>query len=335
MLNVAVVGSGYIGLSHIEAYKALDGAQVVCVINRSKEKNEKGVCAAGAPCKAYTSLEEALKEEVIDLVDVCTPTNTHEQFVIEAANAGRHVLCEKPVTFEMDAFDRMSEACAKNGVRFMVAQVARWWPEFQVIKDCVDAGKLGKIHMIYEKRLAQHPTWSAWHRKPEVSGGGLYDMNVHDIDFLYTLFGMPERVYATGWKSPSGCWNHVATNISWKDGTRAICETSLEMTGNFPFSIEFRGCGDKGTIAYSLTAGHNIKDGERGFDFNFYPAGTETVEALEAKQGDMFVGEIGGFIDAINAGTPAPVTLEQSRAVLKIVLAIRKSLEEGTIESLA
>jgi len=331
MFNVALVGAGYIGMAHIGAYKNIPGAKVVAVINRNPEHGAKGVEAAGGDCKYYATLDEALADKKIDIVDICTPTNLHEEFVIKAANAKCHVLCEKPVTFDLESFDRMADACKANNVYFMVAQVARWWPEFITIKDYIRQNKLGNIHMIYEKRLAQHPNWATWHRNPEISGGGLYDINVHDIDYLYSLFGMPCRIYANGWKSPSGCWNHVSTNLTWEDGTNAICETSLEMKGQFPFSIEFRGCGDNGTIVYQLTAGHNIKDGERGNNFVYYPAGEDKVIPIEAEQKDMFVAEISDFINAIKCGTDVPVPPAQSRQVLRIILAIKKSLEEGSV----
>jgi len=334
-MNIAVAGTGYIGLAHIAAIRGLKDAKVVAVVNRSEKSNLKGLEAAGEGCRAYTTLRDALEHEKIDVVDVCTPTDTHEAFVIEAASAGCHVLCEKPVTLEMESLERMLSACEKSGVRFMAAQVARWWPEFTVIKEYVDQGKLGPIRMIYEKRLAQSPAWSTWRAQPQVSGGGLYDMNVHDIDFLYTLFGVPESVYASGWKSPTGCWDHLVTCLNWAGGAKAVVETSISMTGNFPFSIEFRGCGDKGTLVYSLTAGHNIMDGERGFDFNFYPTGSDETVRLSAEQKDMFAGEIGGFLDAIRTGSPAPVTPDESRDVMKIVLAVRRSLDEGAIVRLA
>ncbi len=334
MFNVALVGAGFIGMAHIEAYKKIPDAKVVAVINRSAEKGAKAVEAAGGDCTYYATLDEALAAKKIDAVDICTPTNLHEEFVVKAAGAKCHVLCEKPATFDLESFDRMAGACKANNVYFMVAQVARWWPEFITIKDYIRQGKLGNIHMIYEKRLAQHPNWSTWHRKPEISGGGLYDMNVHDIDYLYSLFGMPCQVYANGWKSPSGCWNHISTNLTWEDGTNAICETSLEMTGPFPFSIEFRGCGDNGTIAYSLTAGHNIKDGEQGSNLVYYPAGEEGAMHIEAEQKDMFVGEISDFIHAVKEETEVPVPPAQSRQVLKIILAIKKSLEEGIVVKL-
>lgn len=331
MLHIALVGAGYIGQNHIAALKSMEDAKIVAVICRGATHGAQVAEQVGGECRHYTTLAAALLEKHIDIVDICTPTYLHEQYAIEAAQAKCHVLCEKPVTLTMESFERMIAACEKNNTRFMVAQVARWWPEFMTIKEQVDAGKLGKIHMIYEKRIAQHPQWSTWHRDPEKSGGGLYDMNVHDIDYLYTLFGMPTQVYAHGWKSESGCWNHVIANLSWSSGVKAVCETSLEMTGNFPFSIEFRGTGDLGTIHYALTAGMNINDGERGSSLVWYPAGSEEVVPVQVEQTDMFAGEIRGFLDAIENGTPMPVMPEQSRDVLKIVLAMKDSLENNTI----
>lgn len=186
--------------------------------------------------------------------------------------------------------------------------------------------------MIYEKRLAQHPNWTTWHRDPSKSGGGLYDMNVHDIDYLYSIFGKPESVYCNGWKSPTGCWNHVCTSLRWKNGTKAVVETSLEMTGNWPFSIEFRATGDKGTIDYSLTAGFNINDeADRGSNLNWYPAGEEASYPIVAEQTDMFAGEVKEFFAAIKENREASVTLEQNRGVLEIIEASIRSLEENTV----
>lgn len=327
MFNVVLVGSGYVAQNHVAAYKALNNARLAAIVGIPIEPARK--LAEDNGCKAFSTLSEALSSAEANLVDICTPTWTHEQFALEAANAKCHVLCEKPVTLTLQSLERMIGACEQNGVRFMAAQVARWWPEFITIKDYIAGGKLGDIHMIYEKRLAQHPNWASWHRDPLKSGGGLYDLNIHDIDFLYSCLGMPDSVYAVGWKSPSGCWNHVCTSLTWPSGAKAICETSMEMTGNYPFSVEFRGTGDKGTLVYQLTAGFNINDGAGTSRFMWCPAGeTETLE-LTAPNMDMFTGEIAEFLSAIEQNRPAAVTPEQSRDVLKIVLATAKSLEEG------
>lgn len=330
-MKFAVIGSGYIAQNHIAAIQQAPDSTLAAIVARNGEKGAQ--LAAQAGCAYYPTLEEAVTGAGVTAVSICVPTYLHEEFVIEAARLKCHVLCEKPVTFTVESFDRMARACKDAGVRFMVAQVARYWPEFAVIKRYLDGKKLGKVHMIYEKRICQHPTWSTWHRDPDKSGGALYDMNIHDIDFLVSCLGRPAKLYATGWKSESGCWNHVATNLTWPDGTQAVVETSFEMTGAWPFSIEFRGVGDLGTLSYELTAGVNINDGERGSNLMWYPAGGEP-EPLEAEQSDMFREEVAEFVSGVREGRPFAVTDDQVRTVLKIVLATKKSLEEGCVVKL-
>ena len=331
MFKVAVAGSGYIAQNHFGALKKIEDVEIVAVIGRNPETC--GKVAEEYGCKWVKTLKEA-RDIGANVVDICLPTDLHEAWVVEAADLGMHVICEKPITFTVESFDRMVAACEKAGVRFMVAQVARWWPEFITMKQYLDEGRLGSIHMIYEKRICQHPTWTTWHRDPKKSGGGLYDLNIHDIDYLYSIFGKPCSVYATGWKSPTGCWNHVCTSLIWESGVRAIVETSLEMTGNWPFSIEFRATGDKGTLNYALTAGLNINDGERGSNLNFYPAGQEKIEAIQVEQTDMFEGELREFFNAVKENREACVTFEQNRGVLQIIEATIKSLEENVVVKL-
>ncbi|MDD2560877.1 MAG: Gfo/Idh/MocA family oxidoreductase [Eubacteriales bacterium] len=330
MLRVAIVGSGFMGKSHAEAYKALPGVELAGIINPNP-KNAVPL-ARETGCGYFASLEDAVKEGPLDIVSVCTPTYLHEQYVIEAAQAGCHVLCEKPVTFTLESFDRMVKACQDNGVKLMVAQVARWWPEFIDIARRLNGGELGRIHMIYEKRLCQLPTWSTWHRDPAKSGGGLYDLNIHDIDFLVSVYGRPESVFATGHKGDGGAWMYVVTSLLWPNGVKATVETCIEMPGPWPFSIEFRGAGDRGTLHYNLQAGMNIKDGEQNSNYTWYPAGAQAPETLPVAQTDMFVSEITEFVDAVKNNGELPVPLAESRVVLEVVLATLRSLEEGGIQ---
>lgn len=327
MFHVAMIGSGFIAKQHALAYQALPGTRLAAIINPNPETAEK--VAKDFACKYYATLDEAFNDQKFDIVDVCAPTHLHEQYVIQAAKAGCHVLCEKPVTFTLESFDRMTAACRENGVKFMVAQVARWWPEFVSIRNQLQNGKLGKVQMIYEKRLCQLPAWTVWHRDPQRSGGGLYDLNIHDIDFLVSIYGKPRSVYAIGWKTELGCWMHVVSSLIWPGGVKAVVETCLEMPGPWPFSIEFRGSGDKGTLHYALQAGVNITDGEQGSNYVWYPAGEDQPQPLHTEQRDMFKDEIEEFVNAISENREAAVTAAQSRQVLEVILATRKSLEEG------
>lgn len=328
MLQVAMIGGGYIGDCHIAAYKAMDPAlaRLSAIIDANPTAGQAAAEKAG--CQYFATLEEAFAAYAIDVVDICVPTFLHERFVLQAAQAGKHVLCEKPVTLSLESFDRMHQACIDNNVKFMTGQVVRFMPEYVEFATRMRAGQLGDLHLLTEKRLCQHPAWTSWHRDPEKSGGGLFDLNTHDIDYIYSLFGLPESVSAVGWKTDTGCWNQVATLLRWKD-KQAVCETSLEMTGDFPFTVEVRASGDAGTLHYQATAGVNIKDAETLGNFIHYPTGGEP-QKVEVSQYDAFHREIESFLLAVKNDTDVPIPPEQTRDVVRILLATKEALETGS-----
>ena len=332
MLNAVMVGGGYIGDCHIAAYQALapDLIRLAAIVDANPTAGKRAAEKAG--CPYFETLEQALAVTQADIVDICVPTFLHEMFVLKAASFGKHVLCEKPVTLSLAGFDRMHAACKAAGVKFMTGQVVRFSPEFSEFARLIKAGTLGKLHMLSEKRLCQHPAWTTWHRDPEKSGGGLFDLNTHDIDFIYSLFGLPESVSAVGWKSETGCWNHVTTLLRWQD-KQAVCETSLEMTGDYPFSVGVRATGDEGTLEYRATAGINIKDAALQGSFYHFPMGQQP-RPVEPEQYDPFTREIREFSLAVKNNTPVPIPPEQTREVLRILLATREALETGNTVTL-
>ena len=329
MFRIVVVGTGFIGSSHIKAIGNIKGVVLDAIVEQNRERGEEAAAQAG--CAWYPSFEEMLGQgEKPDLAVIALPTFLHEEYVIRAAQAKINVLCEKPATLSIDSFDRMASACKENGVYFMVAQVVRWWPEFVETKQLLSENKVGKLRMVYEARLAQHPGWTSWHTDPQKSGGGLFDLHIHDIDYLYSLFGMPESVYAVGWKSATGCWNHIVSNFKWKDGLKAVCEASMDMRGGHPFTIQLRVAGDDGTLDYRFVAGVNIKDGNQTADLMYYPDGKEAVR-IEVKQSDPYEQEVRAYVRAIKEHREPPILPCESRDVLRIVSGISQSLETESV----
>lgn len=331
MLKVAIVGSGYIGNSHIDAYNKIskDRVQVVALIDANKKAGMNAADLAGA--KYYENLSDAAADTHFDIVDICVPTFLHKAFTVEAANMGKHVLCEKPAALSVEDFDEMWNTCKKNNVKYMTGQVVRFFAEYEETSKRVKSGKLGNIHMLSEKRLCQHPAWSTWHTDPNKSGGGLVDLNTHDIDYIYSLFGMPESLSAVGWKNKTGCWNHIATLLKWKD-KQAVCETSLEMTGAFPFTAELNITADNGTLSFRATAGDNIRDAVMKNSFAYYPVESDKEE-INLPEIDPFKKEIEAFLSAVENDTNVPVLPEDTRNVIRIIEATKQSLETGkTIE---
>lgn len=325
MLHIVMIGGGYIGDCHIAAYNAMppEFAKLTAIIDSNPDAGQKAARKAG--CRWFPSLEEAVADVPVDVVDICVPTFLHEAFALKAAQMGKHVLCEKPVTLSLESFDRMYNACRNAGVKFMTGQVVRFIPEFVQFRKEIQSGSLGRLHMFSEKRLSQHPAWTTWHRSPEKSGGGLFDLNTHDIDYIYSLFGFPQWVSAIGWKSDTGCWNHVVTTLHWAE-LQAVCETSLEMTGDYPFTVGVRAVGDRGTLEYRSCAGSNIKEAEAVSGFFRYPVGA-SPEPVEVAQQDWFYAELYAFLRAIAEDTEVPIPPEQTRDVLRILLATKEALE--------
>ncbi|MCL2126713.1 MAG: Gfo/Idh/MocA family oxidoreductase [Treponema sp.] len=328
MKTVAVFGSGFIGNVHAEAIQKSGALKLAAFVQREGEKSRAASEKFKVPC--FAGAEEMLEKINPDILDICLPSASHEEFVLFAAKHKKHVICEKPFSLSSESCERMIKACAGAGVHFMVAQVLRWFPEYVKIRELLP--KLGPLHAVSCYRLAQHPNWTTWHRDPKISGGGLFDLLLHETDYLYSLFGAVDHVYAAGWKSPTGCWNHVLSTLAFKNGVKVQAEGCSEMTGNYPFSAGFRAVGDEGALEYKLSAGFNIENlGAASNRLTFFGKGADPAEvAWDA--GDAFLLELEAFARSVETGKPVPIAPEDSLYVIKITEAIQRSLETGGTE---
>lgn len=325
MNTVAIFGAGFIGNAHAEAIQKSGTLKLAAFVQKAGEKSRKASEKYGVPC--FDNAEEMLARVNPDILDICLPSAFHEEFVIFAAEHKKHVICEKPFSLSSDACSRMVKACAGAGVHLMVAQVLRWFPEYIKIKELIP--KLGSLHGVSCYRLAQHPNWTTWHRDPQISGGGLFDLHLHEIDYLYSLFGEVEQVYAAGWKSPTGCWNHVFSTLIFKNGVKVQAEGCSEMIGNYPFSALFRAVGDNGTLDYKLSAGFNIENlGAASNQLTLFMKDKEP-EAVAWDADDGFRLELDAFAESVETGKPVPIPPENSVYIIKIIEALRRSLETG------
>ncbi len=328
MLNVAIIGSGYIGSLHAQMVNLSEKVNLVAIAERNEEVGKKVAKEHG--CKWYADARELLESEAIDIVDICLPTFLHEEYVLLAAEYKKHVLCEKPVALSVEVFDRMVQATKNAGVKFMVAQSVRFSDMSIEIKKRYDAGEFGKVKMVYANRLTQHPAWAKWHRDPALSGGGLYDLHIHDVDFARYLFGPVKSVYALGYKNEDGCYNHVISSLTFANNVKAVIEGAYEMTEGFPFTTTFRLTGAQETIDYIMRAGANIKDANEKKHLRAFRVGKQPKDVDTSKYPDGILAEIEHFADCIVEDRDSEIVpLSQSRAVLVILEAIQRSMETG------
>jgi predicted dehydrogenase len=215
----------------------------------------------------------------------------------------------------------------------MIAQVIRFWPHYLAIKKLLDNGELGAPVMAQAARLGSLPAWSSWYADPALSGGALLDLHIHDLDWLYYLFGMPKTVYAIGRQSENGSWNQILSSLNF-GACQAAAEASLLMPKGFPFTMIFRLLGDKGYAEYQ-TGGIQANPHTAERTHLLSVCTNEKLEPLSCVADDPYEAEIRYFIDCLNEGrTPETATLAQARDVLRIAMAVRQSLESGQVVTL-
>lgn len=190
MLKVALVGVGGISGAHIPAWEERRDAELVALCDIRAEQMEK---YKNKHC--YTDFDEMLKNERIDILDICLPTYLHAEFAIKAMNMGINVICEKPVSVNAADVARVYSTAKSNNVKFMVAQVLRFWPEYSIIKEIYDTGKYGRLLSGHMGRLGVRPKWSwdDWMMDENRSGLVPFDLHIHDLDFIVYAFGKPKE----------------------------------------------------------------------------------------------------------------------------------------------
>ncbi len=192
-IGIGIVGHGFIGHIHEEMLSSMEGYQVIGICDIDLEKLEdvkKGVLR-------YHSAEELYQNPSIQTVIIAANNNQHKDLVIQAAEAGKDIICEKPVGMTVVELDEMTEAARRCGVRFTVHQQRRLDKDFRTMKKIYDQGILGDVYTIKSSLYGYNGNMHDWHVLKEEGGGMLYDWGVHLIDqILYMVEGRIVSVYA-------------------------------------------------------------------------------------------------------------------------------------------
>lgn len=194
-LRIGVVGAGNISCNaHLPAYQNVHNAVVCAIADLDVERARKAAEKFNIP-KYYGSVEEMLAAEDIDAVDVCTWNNGHAPVSVAAANAGKHVICEKPLTVSVEEGLRIKNAVEKSGVKFMLAVPGRFGKANMYVHDMLERGELGEVYCAKTAYVRRRGTPSGWFTDMKTAGGGpVIDIGVHGIDAAWYLMGCPKPV---------------------------------------------------------------------------------------------------------------------------------------------
>lgn len=234
MYKVALVGVGGISGAHIPAWEDMENAELVALCDIRPERTE----SFAETKHIYTDFEEMLEKEEFDILDICLPTYLHADYAVKAMEHGKHVICEKPISMNKEDVDRVYSTAEKNNVKFMVAHVLRFWPEYELLKEIFDTKKYGKLLSGTMTRLGCYPKWSwdGWMMDEKRSGLVPFDLHIHDLDYMVYAFGKPQVAYQYRSKLP----DQDFITINYNFGDFSINTEASWYATSYPFTAEFR-----------------------------------------------------------------------------------------------
>jgi len=210
MINVGIIGIGFMGMTHYHAYQKVRGAKVAAISERDRRKlsgdwrsikGNFGPAGTKMDLKGIVGCEDwqhLLADPNIDMVDICLPPALHAPVAIAALKAGKHVLCEKPIAVAADEGVRMVKAADKSGKLLMIGHVLPFFPEYAFARELIDSGRYGRLLGGHFKRIISDPLWLKDFYDPDRVGGPVVDLHIHDAHFIRLLCGMPRAVFSTG-----------------------------------------------------------------------------------------------------------------------------------------
>lgn len=318
------------GSTHLKAIKDIPQAELVAVAD-TDEKRLSGDLSGiqgniGGPgekldfskLRRYSDWREAVKDPEVEAVDICFPTSFHADVTMGALRAGKHVLVEKPMGLDGASVDAMVAEAKRSGRILMSAQVLRFFPAYRVMADMVKTGKLGAVRSAIFRRRCSAPAWSPWMADKKVSGGGVFDLLIHDIDFCLHMFGKPESVSAVGYEDLPRGIDWITAELRYPSIGGVVISGGWHHPKAFPFSMEFTVVTDGGTLEYHSSS----------TPLTLYRADGEQ-EALAVPEKDSYQAEIEYFIDCCAKGKqPDFCPPRESADSVKLALLILEAREK-------
>ena len=332
-VNVAVVGLGFMGVTHIRAYQQVPEARITAVCDAVRlpvngilpgvqgNITGSGDIDLGRDIRVYTRLEEMLADPEVDLVDLCTPTPLHPEQAMASLKAGKNVLCEKPMA-RTSAAAREILAVAQSSPGFLMpAMCMRFWPGWSWLKDVVADQRYGRIYSARFWRMSAMPTWSKQGTYTSDLGGALFDLHIHDTDFVQFLFGRPASVFSTGASVGGTSIDHVVTQYQYPGGPAVYAEGSWLMAKGFNMAYTLL-C-ERATLDFDLA---------RGASAMIVTEAGKEPQTIPCDGPDGYGGEVRHVVDCVLKGRkPSVVTAADGMTALEICEAEEKSVKTGQV----
>jgi predicted dehydrogenase len=337
-LKLGVVGCGWIAsVAHLPCYRIIPNAEVVAVMDAIKERAE-ATARSFHIKKWYSDYEEMLKDGEIEAVDICSPPNAHAEQALKAAEAGKHILCEKPISTNLDDASKLESEVRKADVKFMTGFTYRFHPLVQKAKDEVAHPKFLRISYSFRPGV----TSNHWVHSFSKSGGFLVEQAVHWFDLFRWFSGKARSVYAKEQANPP--FQNVAALISYQNNELGLINFNSNSSLSFllltienseksamikiPLLPNKRGgllqVSDKSRRHQSYFL--NSWSGNKTWSKAPYPV-SFMMSKIQNSRLIPFYKEIGHFVQSVLDNNQPNVSLQDGLESLKLAVATRKSID--------
>ncbi|HZQ51905.1 MAG TPA: Gfo/Idh/MocA family oxidoreductase [Bryobacteraceae bacterium] len=306
-MKIGVIGLGFMGATHVDAFSKLDGVQVSAVCTRDARaaagdfRHIGGNLGRNAGVHDFSQVRnhqdwrELVSDPSLDAVDICLPTDLHAPVSVLALQAGKHVLCEKPMALNFADCEGMIAAAREAHRVLMIGHVLRFWPEYLYLQKFVRDAQYGPIQSATFSRSTGLPDWSRWLPNESKSGGAVLDLLIHDIDQALHLFGTPQTV--------------AGRTLHYSRGLEVNIEGGWLAPGT-PFSSGFRVKAEKAELALTPEGLMLRQDGHQ--------------QKLDVSGRDAYEAELAYFADCCRKNAqPEQCPPRESAEAVKIALQLK------------
>jgi len=326
IVQIGIIGAGRIGKLHAEhlTYRISDAEPVA--IADIFESAANGVARSFGIPTVVTDHRRILDDSSIDAVLICSATDTHAPLIQEAAEAGKHIFCEKPIALELNKIDTALEAVDRAGVKLQVGFNRRFDANFAKIKAAITEGRIGEPHILRITSRDPEPPPLDYIRS---SGGIFLDMAIHDFDMArFLMESEVSEVYAAGSVLIDSRFREAndvdtaITTLMFENGAIGTIDNSRRAAYGYDQRVEV--FGSEGAIAVS----NNSPDNHVLMTADGISSSKPLYFFLERYR-DSFIAELQAFVDAVLDNTDTPVTGKDGLMPVKIGLAAKRSLDEN------
>jgi len=326
VIKAGVIGAGRIGKIHAENLATRIPGVMVTAIADLNLKAAQELAEKLHVEYTYSDYRKIIEDKTIDAVAICSSTDTHADLIIAAANAGKHVFCEKPVDHSLERIDKAIDAVSKAGVQCQIGFNRRFDPNFKKLRELVQTGKIGNLHIL---RITSRDPAPPPAEYVKLSGGMFLDMTIHDFDMARYLSGSEvEEVYAAGGVmvdpaiGAAGDIDTAVITLKFANGAIGTIDNSRKAVYGYDQRAEVFGSNGMAATANN-TPNSSVYSNADGV------VSEKPLYFFLERYMESFVAEMRDFINAVREGTPTPVNVLDGRKPVVIAMAAKKSMIEN------